>query len=196
MSHYHYSWHLYLFDSLDKAVEEHEIAFKLDPLDPFQAARLAHIYLLAGKLDSATMEIQRSQRLQKDFVIAHSVKGQIHLAKEEYDSAKISFEKAGPFEIGFLASTYFLTDQHDKVMEIIKEMETYVNPYYAFGLAMLYAQLDDADKFFQYANYDQPHAFHPWLRVSVTNPRIIADPRFKQLMDKMNLPMPDVGTKD
>jgi len=148
MCHYHYSWHLYLFDSLEKAIEEHELAFKLDPLDPFQAARLAHIYLLAGKLDSATMEIQRSQRLQKDFVIAHSVKGQIHLAKEEYDSAKISFEKAGPFEIGLLASTYLLTDQHDKGMEIIKEMETYVNPYYAFGLAMLYAQLDDADKFF------------------------------------------------
>jgi len=190
MSHYHYSWHLLLFDSLDKAVDEHEIAFRLDPLDPFQAARLAHIYLLAGKIDSATMEIQRSQRLQKDFVIAHSVKGQIHLAKEEYDSAKISFEKAGPFEIGLLASTYLLTGQNEKAMEIIQEMETNINPYYAVDLAISYAQLDDANKFFQYANYEPAHAFHPWLRVIVQNPNIIADPRFKQLMDKMNLPMP------
>ena len=190
MSHYHYSWHLLLFDSLDKAVEEHEIAFKLDPLDPFQAARLGHIYLIAGDLDKAMMEVRRSDRLQPDFLFANLVKGYIHLAKAEYDSAEFSFNKTGIFGKGYIAEAYLAKGQLEKAMEIIQEMETNINPYYAFGLANLYAQLDDANKFFQYANYDQPHAFHPWLRVSVTNARFITDPRFKQLMDKMNLPMP------
>ena len=44
MSHYHYSWHLWLFDSIDKAVDEHESRLS-DWIHwiHFQAARLGHI---------------------------------------------------------------------------------------------------------------------------------------------------------
>jgi len=35
----------------------------------------------------------------------------------------------------------------------------------------------------------------PWLRKDIENPKVIADPRFKQLMDKMNLPMPVIKQK-
>ena len=75
-------------------------------------------------------------------------------------------------------------------MEIIEEMKSNINPYYAFCLALLYSQMNNADEFFYYANYPQPHAFNPWFRVMVKNQEIFKDPRFKQLMDKMNLPMP------
>lgn len=190
MSHYHYSWHLALFDSINKAIDEHEIAFRLDPLDPFQAARLGHIYLWAGDLDRAMQEIRRAKRLQPDFLIAENVKGSIHMAMQEYDSAEYCFTKTGGRGKGQLAGALLANGQTEAAMEIIREMESNISPFYSFGLALLYAQMNNADKFFEYANYPQPHAFHPWLRVMVQNPEIFADPRFKQLMDKMNLPMP------
>jgi tetratricopeptide (TPR) repeat protein len=190
MSHYHYSWHLLLFDSINKAVDEHEIAFRLDPLDPFQAARLGHIYLAAGNLDRAMQEVHRAQRLQPDFQIAENVKGAIYMALQEYDSAGYCFTNTGIRGKSQLAGALLAQGQTESAMEIIREMESNINPYYSFGLALLYAAMNNADKFFEYANYSQPHAFHPWLRVMVRNPEIIADPRFKQLMDKMNLPMP------
>ena len=188
MSHYHYSWHLALFDSMDKAVEEHEIAFRLDPLDPFQAARLGHIYLWAGDLDKARLELNRSQQLQPEFVITNNVLGELYFETQQYDSAEICFRKTGIFGTGALARVYLAWGQMEQAMEIIRDMELNINPYYSFDLALIYAQMNDADKFFHYANYPQPHAFHPWLRVMVKNPEIKADPRFKQLMDKMKLP--------
>jgi tetratricopeptide (TPR) repeat protein len=196
MNHYHYSWHLYLFDSLDKALEEHKLAFELDPLDPFQAARLGHMYLINGKIDSAEMEIERSRRLRKDFPLSDLIMGQIHWTREQYDSAEISFKRTGFIGKCYLAANFIRSGQTEKALEVINEVEANINPYYAVGLSKIYSGLNNADKFFEYANYSPPHAFHPWLRVIVDNPNIITDPRFKQLMDKMNLPMPDVGTRD
>jgi len=189
-SHYHYSWHLYLFDSLDKALAEHKLAFKLDPLDPFQAARLGHMYMLVGMLDSAAMEIKRSRRLNKNFMLADRIMGEIYLRKEQYDSAEFLFRKIGPFGISQLAVTHLAKGEINRAMEIIQQLESNPNSITSFELAFIYANMGNSNKFFEYANFDPPHAFHPWLRVAVENPKIIADPRFKQLMDKMNLPMP------
>ncbi len=192
MSHYHYSWHLYLFDSLDKAVDEHRKAFRLDPLDPFQAARLAHIYLIAGKLDSAEMEVARALRLGPEFPLAHNIKGLIHLQKNEYDSAEMAFQGTGPMGTLGLGMVYLKTGRYQEGMRQIEMLKQNINAFNSFGLALLYAEMDSLDQFFEYANYQPIHAFHPWLRVEISNPKIIADPRFKQLMDKMNLPMPDL----
>ena len=192
MSHYHYSWHLCLFDSLPKAVKEHEIAFKLDPLDPFQAARLGHIYMIAGNMEQALAEIRRSQQLESDFVLANMLLGEFHMGMQQFDSAEYYLKKTDIFGKGQLAMTYFASGNVELARKVIEEMESNINPYYAVSLAMVYSQLGDVEKFFKYANHPQPHAFHPWLRVFVTNRDILVDPRFKELMDKMNLPMPVV----
>ncbi len=189
-NHYHYSWHLRLLDSLDRAVEEHELAFRLDPLDPFQAARLAHIYLIAGNLDGAKAEIERAYRLHDNFPVAMNIEGMIFIEIEQYDSAEMVYNKMGPRGVVGLGMTYFKSGRYDKGMEKIRTLEENLNSFTSVALSMLYAEIDSLDKFFEYANYEPAHAFHPWLRVSVKNPRVIADPRFKQLMDKMNLPMP------
>jgi tetratricopeptide (TPR) repeat protein len=197
MSHYHYAWHLLLFDSLEKAVAEHEVAFKLDPLDPFQSARLGHIYMIAGDMDKALTELRRSQRLQPDFVITKNVLGEYYLNTQQFDSAEYYFKATHVFGKGSLATTYFAWGKPEQAWEIINEMESDIIPYYAFNLALIYAQLGYLDKFFEYANYPQPHAFHPWLIPVAQNPAMIPDPRvrqeiandprFDELKEKMNL---------
>ena len=174
------------------------MAFRLDPLDPYQAARLAHIYLIAGNLDGAKAEIERAYRLHDNYPVAMNIEGMIFIKMEQYDSAEMVYNKMGPRGPGGLGlgKTYFKSGRYDKGMEIIRMLEANLNSITSYGLSILYAEIDSLDKFFEYANYEPAHAFHPWLRVGIENPKVIADPRFKQLMDKMNLPMPVLRTKD
>jgi len=196
MNHYHYAWHLHLFDSLNKAIDEHTIAQNLDPLDPLQSAWLGWLYVAAGDLEQAMVEVKRSLRVQPS-PFGYINLSRIYLERKEYDSAYLAAKNAGPFSRVSIGLTYFKSGQLQKGMKIIREMESEpLNSWNARNLATLYAEIDSLDRFFQYANYEPAHAFMPWLRKSIDNPNIIADPRFKQLMDKMNLPMPDAGTKD
>lgn len=189
VNHYHYSWHLWLFDSLDKAIEEHKIAQSLDPLDPGHSAFLAWLYVEAGDLEQARKEADRALRIE-DNPIGYINLGRVYMAKEQYDSAELAFNKAGPWAKHYLGINYFRSGQIDKGLEIIRELESRpINSYLAYSLINLYAEIDSVDKYFHYANYEPASAFMPWARHD-RNPKIIADPRFKELMDKMNLPMP------
>ena len=119
-----------------------------------------------------------------------NIEGQIFIEMEQYDSAEMVFNKMGPGGIVGLGMTYLRSGRYNEGMEKIRILEENLNSFNSVALSALYAEIDSLDKFFEYANYEPAHAFHPWLRVSIKNPRVIADPRFKQLMDKMNLPMP------
>lgn len=91
-----------------------------------------------------------------------------------------------------LCRFYFKKGEIDKgVAELNKLKSAPLNGDMAFVLANLYSELDSLDQFFNYANYE-PAAFDmPYLRVFVHNPKVIKDPRFRKLMDKWNLPMPE-----
>jgi adenylate cyclase len=200
MNHYHYAWHLFLFDRLDEAIIEHTRAQELDPYEPVNSAWLGSLYLEAGEYDKAFKEARRSMKIVKDFPLGYFILGTIYQKLGKYDSAIISYEKAAEIQPRFrymgLSTAYFLSGQKDKCMEIINELKrSPLNSFNALMLAMNYAAIDSADQFFKYANYSPAHAWTPWLRVNIKNPLIIKDPRFKNLMDKMNLPMPVIPEK-
>ena len=76
-------------------------------------------------------------------------------------------------------------------MESIRYIESFpLNSKGAYYLARLYAEIDSLDSFFEYANYEPRFFETPFFRKWITNPVVINDPRFKELMDKMDLPMP------
>jgi tetratricopeptide (TPR) repeat protein len=141
-------------------------------------------------MDKAYLELQRAYQLQPGFRIADLVFGDYYMQTQQYDSAAYYLKRADLYGKSRLAAVYFAQGMQEKAWDIVKEMETNITPYYAFTLAVLYAQLGDTEKFFEYANYPKPHAFQPWLRKAVSNPDITTDTRFNDLMIKMNLPMP------
>jgi hypothetical protein len=90
-----------------------------------------------------------------------------------------------------LGISYFRKGDMHKGMEVLQHALGFpINPWHAWVRAHLYAEIDSLDKFFKYANYEPPLYAAPWYRKKITNPKVIQDPRYKQLMDKMNLPMP------
>jgi tetratricopeptide (TPR) repeat protein len=189
MNHYHYAWHLFLHDQLDEAIEEHLLAQELDPLQPGHTGWLARLYAEKGEFALAMSEIDRTARIIQgsDFVFRR--KGDVYLLMEEYDSALYYYKKGKIYPK--VAITYFRKGDFDNGMETLAHVLSYpINSWHAHKRAQLYAEIDSLDRFFEYANYDPPHAFAPWLRKTIINPKIIQDSRYKELMDKMNLPMP------
>lgn len=191
MNHYHHAWHYNLIDSLDKAIEEHKLAQDLDPFMPMHSAWLGKLYMIDGDYQKAIEEAKRSQEITPEFPIGYLVMGQVFMQTEKYDSAIMMFQKAMPFGIIGVGISHFRSGSIEKGMNVIKSIEGQtMNSLSALALAALYAEIDSLDKFFEYANYEPPHAFAPWFRVETKNPKVIRDPRFKELMNKMNLPMP------
>ena len=66
-----------------------------------------------------------------------------------------------------------------------------VTSFVALGLAQLYTALGKKDEAFRWLNYEHPHAFFPWIRVLPSFEPLWDDPRFKELLQRLNLPEPD-----
>lgn len=194
-NHYHYAWHLYLLDSLDKAIEEHKIAKSLDPFEPIHTFWLGGLYISKGEYIKAKKELYEALEVDSNSFVSYNLLSDVYRLEGKMDSAKYTMDKAmelQPMMRYFGYPDYLIeTGNLDEVMLLVQEMKSYPpNPFLSFIMARTYARLDSADQFFYYANYEPTHAFHPWLRKAVTSENILRDPRFKLLMDKFNLPMP------
>ena len=108
---------------------------------------------------------------------------------EQYDSAIYCYER-GEYYAG-IAIARFRKGDYDKGNEMLEHILSYpLNSWRAFTRCKVYAEIDSVDRFFEYTDYQPPHAFTPWLRKMISNPKIIQDPRYRKLMNTMNLPMP------
>jgi tetratricopeptide (TPR) repeat protein len=189
MNHYHYAWHLYLYDQLDEAIVEHTIAQELDPLKPGHTYWLAFLLVENGEFECAMEEAQRLLRITSDSSGIYRIAKQIYLKQERYDSALYFAEKANDkFDV---VTCKVKMGDIDPIMEFIQSIEEMpLNSWRAFQLAGLYAEIDSLDRFFEYANYEPPSYATPYFRKLITNTNVFRDPRFNELMAKFDLPMP------
>jgi hypothetical protein len=88
-----------------------------------------------------------------------------------------------------LGQAYARAGQREEALEILAELEKEEpDPYGAFGLVELNVALGNKDEAFRWLNYEHPHAWVPWVRVFPQSKPLRDDPRFDELLRKMNLP--------
>ncbi len=197
-SHYHYAWHLYLLDSLDKAIEEHKIAQQLDPFAPVHTFWLGGLYLRKGDLANAKRELRKAINMDSTAFMAHALLGETYSQEGKMDSAEASLQQAmklQPF-VRYIHYRRHLQNagQWERSLQLIHEAKERMPPggFTSWVLAGAYADHDSTEQFFEYANDEPAFATLPWLRHGVKSEAVLRDPRFKQFMDKLNLPMPQV----
>ena len=192
MAHYHYAWYLALFGRLDEAIFEHKRARELDPLNPLHTAYLGLLYLMKGQDKEAIEEAQKSLELNPDFATGLSVLGRAYVEKGMYEEAIAAHQKlveVEPLRRGDLGRTYALAGQRDEARKMLAELEKRkATPFVAFELAILYTALGEKDEAFRWLNYEHPHAFFPWFRVLPEFVPLRDEPRFKDLLVRLNLP--------
>jgi serine/threonine protein kinase/Flp pilus assembly protein TadD len=192
IAHYWYSWQLILFDRMEEALVEHKRAQELDPLTPLHTAWLGGLYWIWGRYGEALEETQKALELSPNSWDGLYVLAYLYADMGKFEEAIAAAQKAAglyPELRHLLGHTYAIAGRRDEALKILAELEREeVDPYGALGLADLYTALGKKDEAFHWLNYENPHAWVPWIRVLPQFKSLRDDPRFKDLLRKMNLP--------
>ena len=191
-AHYWYAWQLVLFDRMDEAIAEHKRAQELDPLTPLHTAWLGGLYWMDERYEEALEEVNKALEMSPNSWHGLLVLGQIYVSMGRHEDAIAVFQKAGeryPNLKYLLGWAYAVAGRREEALEILAELEKWeTTPIRAYFLAHLYTGLGKKDEAFRWLNYEHPHCWVPWLRVHPPFKPLRDDLRFKELLQKMNLP--------
>ncbi len=191
MNHYHYAWYLALFGRADEAVAEHKRAQELDPLTPLHTVWLPGLYLYMGQPEKALVEARKTAPLYPDNATALFVLGTSAAQTGQYQEAIAAHEKLAainPVWKFALGRTYALAGRTADARAILAELEARPpTSWGALGLADLHTALGNKDEAFRWLGYDPPHGWLPWSRTNPTLEALRGDPRFQDLLRRLNL---------
>jgi len=192
-AHRNYSWYLFLTGN-PEALAEMRRGQELDPLTPQWTADLGYQYWSLGQYEKAIEEAKKSVELDPGFSFGLWVLGEIYADKGMYKEAIATHQKASalsPVWRWALGRTYALAGRKDEARKIAAEVAKNPLSIDTWGLAELYAGLGDKDEAFRWleAAYKIRWNWMPWIRQVPPFKPLRGDPRFEDLVRRMNLPV-------
>ncbi|MHC4518951.1 MAG: protein kinase domain-containing protein [Planctomycetota bacterium] len=189
----HYAFYLLLFERIDGALAEMRRVQEVDPLTPLWPAWQGWLYLYPEKYDEAIEETNKSLELYADFPVALYVQGCAYAGRGMYGRAIELHQKAGMLSRQWrcgLACTYAMAGRLDEARQALAELEAAHTPWDTWFIALIYVALGQKDEAFRWleAAYGPPnHPYLPWIRYSPDFKPLRGDPRFDDLLRRMNL---------
>jgi len=193
IAHLHYGMLWMLSDNFEKAITELKIAVEIDPVEILYASNLAGLYLWEGQWEEALEEAHKAIELNSVYPLGLFVLGSAYTGLGMYDEAIETHKKGAAISPTFkhaLGTAYALSGQRDKALEIATALEETNVAWYAWGIAEIYANLGDFDKAIYWIEeaYRLRHDYIPWYRNYVFYEPLINDPRFKEIVQRLNYP--------
>jgi tetratricopeptide (TPR) repeat protein len=193
-------WHANLLAVLgrfEEAFPRFRKAQELDPLSPIISANLGKCLYFARRYDEAREQLERTLVLDANFSIAHSYLGLVYEQMGEHEKAITAFQQAvllsgrAAGEVAALAHAYALAGRSKDSQELLGELTglpdtRYVPPFF---IALVYLGLGKVDQTFAWLGKAHGERSFDLLELQV-DPRfdgIRSDPRFDDLLEKMNL---------
>jgi DNA-binding winged helix-turn-helix (wHTH) protein/TolB-like protein/Tfp pilus assembly protein PilF len=196
-AHHWYSHELMALGRPEEGLEEARRALELSPSDTVMNEHLAWTYLMARDYDHAIQSARKALELDPNFMLAHRVLGQAYMYRGQYEDASAEFQKGvelsrnDPVAQAFLARAYAVSGRKQDALKILEDLQKlsakqYVPPV---DIAAAYAALDAKDLAFQWLNrgYENRSSFLAYLKVDRAYDSLRSDPRFAELLKRMNL---------
>ena len=192
IAYYHRAWFHALFGRMKEAIEDHKRAKEIDPFNPQHIAWLGELYRYEGRLDEAEAETIKSIEMAPNYVVAHFVQGFIWHDRGMPDKAIESFQSGEkiyhPLRFA-LGPAYVWAGRIEEARGILVELNTMpADPWVAFWRAATYTALGENDEAFRWLEFKPNHAWVAWVRVWDLFEPLWEDPRFPDLLRRMNLP--------
>jgi len=192
-AHAQYAWYLVLLGRLDEGLAEMKRAQKLDLLQPIYTAWLGRQYWWAGQDEKAIDEARKSLELNPDFPVGLCVLGDVYAAKGMYEEAIELHQKARSIAPNWgwsLGHTYALAGQRDEALKVLADLGEEYQQRNAWGVVEIYAALGEKDEAFRCleAGYKYRHNWIPWMARNRNYEPLRDDPRFQDLLRRMNVP--------
>jgi tetratricopeptide (TPR) repeat protein len=182
---------------LEEAVKAQEVVHQRFPLDLNVNLDFASILLSAGRYDQSIEQTRKALELDPNFWWSYQNLGLAYERKKQYPEAIAALERArladdNPSSLGYLGYVYGTAGKKaeaQRALEELKELskKRYVSPY---NFACIYAGLNDKDQAFEWLErtYQERAFFMTQLKVDTVLDNLRPDPRFKDLLKRMNLP--------
>lgn len=193
-----YGFYLVLMGRADAGLAEIDEASRLNPLSTETGLYVPPGYYFARRYDAALTKARSALETAPDFWLLHLIAGRALEQTQDLKGALEEYQKARAIEpnnseiLMDLGRAHALSGQpaeSAKVLKIMKERETngYVSP---FQTAMVYVGLGDKAKAIEFLEkaYEARSWYMSWLRTVPELDPLRDDPRFAELLRRMNFP--------
>lgn len=189
---YTMGWYHLLMHKVDKAEAAIKQAVIIDPLDPICIGYLAWFYLFNGRYEDAIAAANKTLELESNYTMAYYVLGSVYAETGKYDLAIETHKKGiaiSPDYLSGLGTAYARAGRRDEALAVAAELER-LKSYPSTDLADIYAVLGDKDKAIYWIEdaYRQHNDFLPWIKQNSIYNSLQNDPRFEEIVSKLNLP--------
>jgi tetratricopeptide (TPR) repeat protein len=198
---YHwYSIYLLMMARHEEALWNAQRAAELDPLSLIIRTNLAYVLTAVGRTEECHKEIRKALELDSSFAPAHIVLGRIWLRKRAYADAirEIQLGKDLGFPadeaLQWLGYAYGMSGDKARAEEAIGEMQELARrdrkPPPSGRIAWVYVGLGDKSRALDWLEkaYAQRADELSYLKVDPVLDPLRSDPRFQDLLRRMNLP--------
>jgi TolB-like protein/Tfp pilus assembly protein PilF len=193
-AHNQYAWLLSVVGRHDEAIEQSKRAHELDPLSLNIWVELGRRYYFNRDYDKAIEEYRKVLELfpdswyaRSELALALSQKGLHNEAIEEY--SKTEFEPTYHWHLGYI---YGVAGKQEKAREILNYYLELSKKGFMWptNIVFIYIGLGEKDKAFEWLekSYEQRGSWLIHLKVDPMFDSLRSDPRFQDLLEKMNFP--------
>jgi tetratricopeptide (TPR) repeat protein len=197
-TYFAFAWYWVVAGRFDKAIDMMQTAVTIDPLSQVLNNQLAYMYRFSGQFERAVEQRKKTLELAPGFVIALADLAEDYLSMSMYPEAIASVEKAmtlagrTPVLIVMLGRIYAVSGREDEAEILLQELHDKAKSEYVLPLffAALYTDLGNTDEAFRWLEkvYQERHYGMFLLRVPSSWEPLRLDPRFDDLLERMNFP--------
>ena len=195
--HQQFGWYLCIMDRYEEAYTEVQRAIHLDPLVTLNNAFLGFVYFYARRYDQAIQQCQKALALDPSYGPAHAFLGWAYSRKSLHEPAISALRRAcdfwpGSSPIGLLGQAYATAGRFGEAHKVLEQLDQltkkrYVTPYV---VAHIHAALGQRDEAFHWLeiSYEQRAEWMVLLKIDPCLDALRSDPRFQDLLRRMNFP--------
>jgi len=188
-AHHWYAWYLTSMARHDEAIKEIKLAKELDPLSWRINTNIGVILYRARKYDQAIEELKKAIKMFPDHGAGYRNLGRAYLDKSMHKEALEMFQKAESKL--WICVTYMKMGKRDEAQKgfddlINQSKSAHVSPA---TFTHIYFALGENDRGFEWLDkaYQERGDWMTYLKVDPFFDNIRSDPRFIELLKKMNL---------
>jgi TolB-like protein/Tfp pilus assembly protein PilF len=193
-AHDRYATYLVTMGRLDQGISEAKQALALDPLSRYMNMHLGWVQMMARRYDAAIDQFKKALELDPNYEWVRVLLAWSYTLNGQYPEAFAEYKTMGEYgknnnAAGFL---YAVSGRRNEALRVIERMrrlseQTYVDPYM---MAVPYAGLGDRDNAIRLLTkaYEEHSAEMPQLKAEPFFDPLRSDPRFQELVRRMNYP--------
>ncbi|MBZ5561928.1 MAG: tetratricopeptide repeat protein [Acidobacteriia bacterium] len=197
-AHHGYAAYLSCMGRHDEAIAEVKRAQELDPLSVNINASVGWVFFSAGRTDEGIAQYRRTLEIDAGYYPTHLFLGWAYEQQKLYAQAISEYQKAITLEQGnpglaaALAHAYPAAGKRTEAVKILSQLRELSKTRYVPSslIASIYAALGDTGRTFQWLEkaYQERDTGLPYLKLDTTFDSLRSDPRFKDLLRRMNFP--------